>query len=344
MTTQHDIPIIDFSGVRASDPPSMRRVAAEIHDACTTLGFFYIANHGVPDAVIERAADAARNFFAFPVETKRQVSANANHRGFHAQGDALMYGAKKPDYKEFYSIGLELPDDDPSVLAGEKLRGPNNWPDFMPALQPALSAYFDAIGTCGADLLRVVALSLGLDEAFFVDKYTKPLQRTQIIYYPPQPPEPLSSEPGAQQFGVAPHTDYGCITLLWQDDNGGLQVRSLATKTWIDAKPIKGTFVVNVGDLLARWTNGRFSSTVHRVINSSGRERHSIATFYDPNFSTTIDPRDLGGAAGERSYEPVKAGEYILGRFDQSFGYRKKAATPPVSLPSDFATVSGETF
>src|SRR5258707_14100730 len=108
---------------------------------------------------------AARDFFHLPAASKAEVSANANHRGFHAQGDALIYGAKKPDYKEFYSIGLELPEDDPSVVAGEPLRGPNNWPPFMPELQPAMSGYFDAVGTCGADLLRAVASSLGLDEA-----------------------------------------------------------------------------------------------------------------------------------------------------------------------------------
>jgi isopenicillin N synthase-like dioxygenase len=339
MTLTSGIPIIDFAGVRRHDHAAMRKAAREIYDACTTLGFFYIVNHGVRDEVIDRAAMAARQFFAFPVEVKQQVAANANHRGFHARGDALMYGAKRPDEKEFYSIGLELPEDDPSVLAGEPLRGPNNWPSFMGGLQPALYAYFNEVGSCGADLLRVVALSLGLDEAFFADKYTKPLQRTQIIYYPPQPPE---VEP--DRFGVAPHSDYGCITLLWQDTNGGLQVRSLESKSWIDARPIGGSFVVNVGDLLARWTNDRFSSTAHRVVNLSGRERYSIATFYDPDFSATVDPRELGGAAPEWRYEPVRAGDYILGRFDQSFGYRKKLAkptpsfeTPPAAAPREEA-------
>jgi len=190
-------------------------------------------------------------------------------------------------------------------------------------LQPALYAYFTELGHCGADLLRVVALSLGLDENFFAAKYAKPLQRTQIIYYPPQPPQPP-----ADQFGVAPHTDYGCITLLWQDDNGGLQVRSLASRSWIDARPVAGSFVVNVGDLLARWTNDRFRSTVHRVVNLSGRARHSIATFYDPDFSTLVDPAELDDGAAPARYAPVRAGEYILGRFDQSFGYRKKLTAP----------------
>jgi len=313
------IPIIDFAGVQAGDAKRTREVAREVFAACTGVGFFYIKNHGVPEKVVERAMAAARDFFHLPAERKAAVSANANHRGFHALGDALMYGAKKPDYKEFYSIGLELPADDPAVRAGEKLRGANNWPPFMPELQPALYDYFAANGACGRDLLKVVAVSLGLAEDFFVPRYAKPLQRTQILYYPPQ--DPQADE---LQFGVAPHTDYGCITLLWQDDNGGLQVRERATRSWIEAPPIPGTFVINVGDLLARWTNDRFSSTPHRVINRSGRERFSIATFYDPDFSTPVDPRDLGTPDAECRYAPVRAGEHILRRFDESFGYRKK--------------------
>jgi isopenicillin N synthase-like dioxygenase len=315
------IPIIDFAGVRDGDADRIRAVAGEVSAACTGVGFFYMKNHGVAEPVIAGAMAAARDFFHQPAERKAAVSANANHRGFHALGDALMYGAKKPDYKEFYSIGLELPPDDPAVLAGEKLRGPNNWPEFMPQLRPALYGYFEAVGACGRDLLRVVAVSLGADRDFFAPRYRKPLQRTQILYYPPQGPQADDL-----QFGVAPHTDYGCITLLSQDDSGGLQVRERASRSWIEAPPIPGTFVINVGDLLARWTNDRFSSTPHRVINRSGRERFSIATFYDPEFAALVDPRDLGTPREEARFEPLRAGEHILRRFDQSFGYRKKLA------------------
>src|SRR5882672_4849939 len=265
------LPIIDFAGVRARDPAAQRTAARQIHDACTDFGFFYLANHGVPQAVIDDAVAVARRFFACPVEQKREVAINKNHRGFSEIGGALMYGARKPDRKEFYTIGLELPEDDPSVLAGEPLRGPNNWPGFLPALRPAYYRYYEEIGQCGAALLRAVALSLEVDEGFFETHYRKRLQRTQMIHYPPQPPDL-----GADEFGVAPHTDYGCITLLWQDDKGGLQVRDRASRSWMEATPIAGTFVVNVGDLLARWTNDRFRSTVHRVVNLSGRARHSI--------------------------------------------------------------------
>lgn len=319
MTASANLPLIDMTGVREGDRASIQRVGEAIRRACSETGFFYIVNHGVPQAVIDGAMGAAKTFFAQPLEVKRQVAVNKRHRGWHALGGALMYEATKPDHKEFFSIGLELPEDDPSVLAGEALRGPNQWPAFMPELRAALDLYYAEIGKAGADLLQAVAVGLGIEQDFFVGKYTKPLQRTQMVYYPPHPP---SAE--ADQFGVAPHTDYGCITLLYQDNSGGLQVRELANNSWIDATPIPGSLVVNVGDLLARWSNDRFRSTLHRVINKSGHERYSIATFYDPTYGATVDPCDLGIDGESSQYPAVAAGAYILKRIDDSMAYRKK--------------------
>jgi isopenicillin N synthase-like dioxygenase len=311
------IPVIDLGGVRRHDAASLRQAAAAIRSACTTVGFFYIRNHGVPGPILKRATDAAREFFAHPSHIKQRVKVNARHRGFHALGGATMYHASKPDHKEFFGIGLELPESDPSVVAGEALRGPNNWPDFMPSLRPALYDFYDASGECGADLLRAVAVSLEVPEDFFASRYQKRMQRTQMVYYPPQP-----ANAGADQFGVAPHTDYGCITLLWQDEVSGLQVKELGGE-WIDAPPIPDTLVVNVGDLLARWSNDRFRSTPHRVVNRSGRERYSIATFYDPTYGAIVDPCDLNLEGEAPRYAPVAAGDYILGRINDTMAYRK---------------------
>ncbi|WP_249671611.1 isopenicillin N synthase family dioxygenase [Pseudomonas abieticivorans] len=319
MTAPAQLPLIDMSGVRERDPASIRRAGEAIRQACVDIGFFYIINHGVPQPVIDRAMAAAGTFFAHPADAKRQVAVNTRHRGWHALGGALMYEATKPDHKEFFSIGLELPEDDPCVVAGQALRGPNQWPAFMPELQPALAEYYQEIGKAGADLLTAVASGLGIAEDFFLGKYRKPLQRTQMVYYPPHPPMAQ-----ADQFGVAPHTDYGCITLLYQDNSGGLQVRELRNDSWVDATPIPGSLVVNVGDLLAHWSNNRFRSTLHRVVNKSGHERYSIATFFDPTYEAVVDPCDLGIAAGESRYAPVAAGDYILKRIDDSMAYRKK--------------------
>lgn len=315
------LPVIDFAPVRAHETAGTAAAARAIRDACLTNGFFYIANHGVPQAVIDAVHDEGQRFFRLPIEVKRQAAVNARHRGFNALGDALMYEARKPDYKEFFSIGLDLPEDDPDVLAGEKLRGPNNWPPGRPAFRAALEAYYAAMLACGADLMRAVAVSLDLPPDFFASRYRKPLQRTQIVYYPPQPP---NAE--ADQFGVAPHSDFGCITLLWQDSNGGLEVQERSTQRWIPAPPIPGTLVINVADLLARWTNDRYASTPHRVINRSGRERLSIATFHDPDYKAVVDPRELGTPDGDCRYAPILAGEHIVGRIERSFGYRKRLA------------------
>ena len=320
-TSAMTIPLVDMQGVREGDPDSLARAGEAIHNACTQVGFFYIINHGLSQAVIDDAMQAAQRFFAEPLERKAQVAVNKHHRGFHRRGGATMYQATRPDEKEFYGFGLDLAEDDPSVLAGEALRGPNQWPDFMPEFQPAMDRYFVEVGRCGADLLRAIAMSLDIDPEFFADKYTKPLQRTQAVYYPVQ-----SDDRPADQFGVAPHTDYGCVTLLYQDAVGGLQVRELGSERWIDAPFIEGSLVVNVGDLLARWSNDRFRSTLHRVINTSGRERYSIATFYDPTYAALVDPVDLGVAADEAISPPVAAGDYILGRIDASMSYRKSAA------------------
>ncbi len=314
------IPIIDIGALGEDDPAGLESVARQIHRACTEIGFFYVANHGVPTELIDWLADEARSFFDQPVAAKNRMILNRYHRGFGPLGDAVMYGAAKPDYKEFFTIGLELPEDDPDVVAGEPLRGPNNWPADRPGLHSAMSRYYDAMGDCGARVLSAVAVALGQRPDFFGPRYDKRLQRTTLLHYPPQP-----AILGDDQFGVADHTDFGCITLLWQDDTGGLEVLSRSGE-WIEATPIAGTLVVNVGDLLARWTNGRYSATRHRATNHSPGDRFSIATAYDPSFKAMVDPRDLGISDEDCRYEPVSAGAHILDRINTSFGYRKKIA------------------
>jgi isopenicillin N synthase-like dioxygenase len=315
------IPTIDIGAVRDGDFDALKAVGDEVRQAFTTSGFCYIRNHGVPEEVIREAASAALDFFHQPLEEKLKSAPKESVRGFNAIGRTTMYGAKNPDYKEYYQIGLELPRNDPAVLAGQPLRGPNQWPNGMPRFEAALTRYFQEIGACGQSFLRAVAVSLGVAPSFFADKYDKPLQRTQCVYYPPHP---AGGED--ELFGVAPHTDYGCVTLLWQDDVGGLEVQD-RSGAWVMAEPIAGTLVVNIGDLLARWSNDRYRSTPHRVTNRSGRERLSIATFYDPDYLAPVDPSHLGLGEGEAvKYAPVGAGDYIIGRINAS---QKKASTTP---------------
>ena len=305
----NSLPVIDLSPL--GSPTGEAAVAAAINAACTGPGFFYVRNHGVPDATIAAAMAAAPLLPAAASEGAHQGQFDPPRLARAAARDG---GAKKPDLKNSSPSG-SICRRTRNGAGGEKLRA-QQLAGGRAELAPAMEAYFAAIGACGAKLLRAVALSLGLDRDFFAPHYRLPLQRTQAIFYPPQAPDDMDG------FGVAPHTDFGCITLLWQDDSGGLEVRERQTGAWIPAPPLPGTLVVNVGDLLGRWSNDRFASTPHRVVNRSGHERMSIATFYDPDFSAPVDPRALG--ATDPHYPPTTCGEHILGRFAQAFAYRKK--------------------
>lgn len=309
------IPVIDVSPLLADDDSGLRRVASQLRQAAETTGFFYIANHGVSQERLDDLYATGRRFFDYPAGEKAKVAVNSYHRGFIKMGEAKMYGNAKPDMKESFVWGREIDADDPDFAAGKPMAGPNIWPDFMPDLKPKLNAYMDACNALGRRLLQAFAVSLDLDRDIFVQTFDRPASRGALVWYPPQPPAQ-----GDDQFGVAPHTDYGCLTFVCQDQVGGLQVMAKSGE-WVVAHPIQGTFVVNVGDLLARWTNGRFASTPHRVVNASGQERLSIAVFVDPNEDTVIDPVTPDGEAPK--YRPVTCAEHIVGRYDKSFDYRK---------------------
>ncbi len=313
MSAFTDIPVVDIGCLRNSDSEGLGVVAAQINAALTEVGFMYVTNHGIDQRVFDDAIETARAFFHLPEEQKTKSAINKNNRGYNGLGRALMDGAEHPDDKEFFQIGLDLPKDDPDVLAGQPLRGPNVWPEGQEVFRSALTKYYDEIGRVGGIVLRGVAVSLGLPPAFFTSRYAKPLQRTQVIYYPARTPV---ADPN--HFGVAPHSDYGCMTLLYQDQVGGLYVLN-KEEEWIAAPPIEGSLVLNVGDLLERWSNNRFVSTKHMVRNRSGQERMSIATFYDPDYSALVDPSELGLDRGEEAlFDPVLAGDHIVGRIWRS--------------------------
>jgi isopenicillin N synthase-like dioxygenase len=310
-----EIPVIDVAPLRDGAAAGAATVGRAMRDAAEGIGFFYVRNHGIPADVLARIDRVARAFFAAPLEQKLAVQPTTHHRGFLQVGQAKMYEQARVDLKESFIWGFDVAEDDPDYRAGNRMLGPNRWPQFLPELRPALNAFFDAANDCGRMLLRGFAASLDVEPDYFTRRFDKPITRGALVYYPPQPPDA-----GEDQFGVAPHTDYGVITLVLQDPVGGLQVATRDGE-WVTAHPLEGTLVVNVGDLLARWTNDRFTSTPHRVVNSSGRERLSIAAFVDPDYDTPIVPICRPGEAPK--YQPVGCGEYILSRFDAAFAYRK---------------------
>jgi isopenicillin N synthase-like dioxygenase len=312
------IPVIDVAALLGGDPDAPARVGREILDASERIGFFYVANHGVPHAVLDAAVAQSLAFFRRPAEEKLQVRVSPRHRGFIPVGEAKMYPGARIDLKESFVWGLDVADTDTDIVEGRTLLAPNRWPAFQPGLRDALCAHFDACHAIAWPLMRAFAVALGIDPAHFVRHIGRPVSRGSSVWYPPQP-----AAAHDEQFGVAPHTDYGCLTFVYQADVGGLEVFG-RERTWVEAPPIDGTFVVNVGDLLARWTNDRFRSTPHRVVNRSGRERLSIAMFVDPDDTALVEPVCRPGETPRHA--PVQVGDYIRGRYDASFAYRAKAA------------------
>lgn len=278
------IPVIDLTDFERTDSAS-RQVAQEIQRACRDSGFFYVAGHGVSPELCQRLDDLSRRFFAQDLETKlaiRMERGGRAWRGFFPVGAELTSG--RPDQKEGLYFGAELPAEHPKVQAGLPLHGANLFP-ALPGFRETVLEYLKALTALGHRLMRVMAMSLGLPPAYFEDRYTSdPLILFRIFHYPPT----ASAEANFSSWGVGEHTDYGLLTILRQDDNGGLQVKS--PQGWIDAPPIPGTFVCNIGDMLDRMTGGFYRSTPHRVRNQGTRGRLSFPFFFDPNWDAEIAP------------------------------------------------------
>ena len=327
------LPIIDLSGLALADPalsdpalldptlsdqdqsgpddnPGLQDIAAKISLAMQNSGFMYIRNHGINDSTIARLKEHQLAFFALPDSEKSKIAINQHNRGYLGPGKARMHGAKKHDQKEVFFWGAELAEDHPDRVAGLPLCGPNQWPDHPAGFRDAVLQYAHEIGECGNRLLKAMAVSLGADANFFEPYYQSSMLRGQLIHYPP-------TEGGKDDFGVAPHTDFGCITLLLQS-TPGLEVLT-SSGEWISAPPIAGTLVINVGDLLERWTDGRLPSTRHRVRNLTGADRYSIAMFHDPDPGAIVDANEL--QLNARNYEPVTAADYISGRNSGAFSH-----------------------
>jgi len=281
-------PLIDVAALVDPAASGKRKLATAraIDAAARRWGFFYAAHHGVDPALIARVVELARTFFAQDEAQKLRIPMSAGGlawRGYFPAGDELTSG--RPDWKEGLYLGSELAPDHPRVRAGVILHGPNLWP-AIPGFRETVLAYIDALSALGQALMRGCALGLGLPEHYFAEHGTAdPLLLLRFFNYPAR-----AAPAGVPaQWGVGEHTDYGLLTMLWQDDVGGLQVRT--DDGWMDAPPLPGTFVCNIGDMLDRMTGGRYRSAPHRVtINTGGRDRLSIPLFFDPDFDTLIQP------------------------------------------------------
>lgn len=292
------LPIVDITALvgRAGAPDvtaAERAAAAAIDRACRDLGCFLISGHGVDPALLAALDRAARDFFARPDAEKAAIAMAAGGRawrGWFPEGGELTAG--RPDRKEGLYFGAELPADDPRVVAGTPLHGPNLFPVDPAALAPAVLAWIDAMTSLGHALVRGIAIGLELAPDWFDAHLTAdPTVLFRIFRYPPHP----GDDDG---WGVAEHTDYGLVTILAHDGTPGLQVRATGGG-WIDVPAVDGTFVVNLGDMLERMTGGRYLSTPHRVRHGGGdRDRLSFPFFFDPGWDAEILPVPDAAPAG----------------------------------------------
>jgi isopenicillin N synthase-like dioxygenase len=318
--TAKTIPVVDLLG---------KDVPRQIHKACRETGFFYVANHRLPQSLIEAQFDCARRFFALPAEQKLRLHMknSASTAGYEPIGGQILdsqdAASEKapPDLKESFYIAMELPDEHP--WAQKKIRsfGHNQWP-ALPGFRDQMLAYQAAVRELGDRVLAMLALSLELPEDFFVPYYDMPGTTLRLLRYPPHPRAAL-----ANQLGAGAHTDWGGITLLVQDSLGGLEVRNVEGD-WIQANPVPGTFVVNLGDLMQRWTNGIYRSNMHRVKNnSSSEDRYSIPFFYSPRPDSRIECMpSCTDAAHPPKYPPCTAAEHTYEMFRRSYGFSPSAS------------------
>jgi isopenicillin N synthase-like dioxygenase len=318
------IPVVDISAL-VSGKEDRHEVAARMGQACRDCGFFYIVGHGVDELLQRRMEEVSQEFFAQDLETKLEIAMSRGGRawrGYFPVGGELTSG--KPDLKEGIYFGAELQDDHPLVKIGTPMHGPNLFPSNMPQFREIVLDYMAAMTRLGHSLMAGIALSLGLEESYFADRYTSdPLILFRIFNYP-APSLNLETE---SSLGVGEHTDYGLLTILKQDMSGGLEVKTKSD--WVTAPPIPGSFVCNIGDMLDRMTGGHYLSTPHRVRNLAGHNRLSFAFFFDPNFNAEVRPIKIDTAVNdnkEKRWDRASVhefrgtyGDYLLSKVSKVF-------------------------
>ncbi|HEY7252583.1 MAG TPA: 2-oxoglutarate and iron-dependent oxygenase domain-containing protein [Methylomirabilota bacterium] len=321
-----EIPVIDFSpafGAAPPDPAAFKAVAGQVRHASEKVGFFYLAGHGVPDAVVDAAFAASRELHALPIDDKLRLAINENNIGYlpvnqSIQGASTVHKATRPNYNESFFISHDRSADHPDVVAGTPLRGRNQWPDGHAAMRAAMVAYFKTLEGVGRGMLPVLACALGMPADFFAPFFAGEAHiNLRFLHYPPQ------DVGDDEQFGQGPHTDNSFITILARTEVPGLAVR-LPSGEWLAPPLIPGTFLVNLGNMMKRWSNDRFLSTPHAVLNESGIDRYSIAFFYSPLPTAVIEclPSCTGPDDPPR-YPPAVYRDLVVDFYNANYFHRK---------------------
>jgi len=284
---REEIPVIDLGPYLAGIPGAREKAAQELRHAYEDVGFYFITNHGVPQSLVDAAFAAAARFHAQPLDEKLKIKINQHNVGYLPVRGSVTRHSKinegnKPNLNEAFFAKRDLAPDHPDVAAGLPFRCVNQWPDNLPGFRDTVLAYQAALEKLALSLVPLYALALDLPADWFAEKFQDPMYTLRMSHYPQV--DVIEDN----EFGLAPHTDTSFMTLLAQNKIPGLSIR-LPNGKWVDAPALEGSFLVNGGDMLRRWTNERFLATPHRVINRSGQERYAIPFFFDCNYRTTME-------------------------------------------------------
>lgn len=312
------LPVIDLAGLRTVAPGAISSIAKAVRDACRTMGFFYIVNHGIPDDLQQHVLAEAGRLFDLSNQQKKSldIKKSKHMRGYFGYGADKSDGVNG-DIKEGFDLALDLPAADALVQAGLPFYGPNVWPESLPNFRRNLTAYYDQMLQLGSDLLRAFGIGLGVSENYFEEYFTNPMAQLRLLRYPPRLRKKIP------RIGAGEHTDFGWITIILQGKIDGLEIKD-ADGHWLSVPGIPGSLVVNIGDLMQRWTNDAYKATVHRVINRAGTARYSAAFFMDPNYHAIVEclPSCVS-AKRPPNYAPIVAGDYMQERFRQTTTFQQ---------------------
>lgn len=312
MTT---IPLIDLTDALTTSGARREKVVSEIRNAAETAGFFYVGNHGISQNLITELFSISGKFFDLPQAAKESIAMKDGiMRGYERIGAQTLDQTAHPDVKESFQCARDCEPSHPYVLKKYPPYGKNQWPERLPEFEKASMAYLQQVETLARKIMCLLARSLDLREDFFEPLYGAPSDVLRFLRYPPQP-----KDADSKTFGAGSHTDWGAMTLLAQDDIGGLEVQ-MPDGEWVPATPIANTFVVNLGDMIPRWTSGRYRSNAHRVRNiySENQDRQSIVFFCDLDYEAVITP--LGSDQENYSEQAFTVGQHMDEMYRRSYG------------------------
>jgi isopenicillin N synthase-like dioxygenase len=281
------IPVLDLGPWLAGEPGAAAVLAKELRWASENIGFYFIQNHGVDQALIDATFREAARFHAQPMDEKLKLLINKHQAGYLNMGGSTIKSSAvnqntRHDLNEALFVRRERTPADPDVISGKPWRGLNRWPENLPGFREIVVTYWERMELLGQKMLELYDLALDMPAGFFRERFEGAHINLRLSHYPPN----LQAEDN--QYGIAPHTDSGFMTFLPQSEIPGLEILTV-TKKWIPIPSMPGTYLVNTGDILHQWTNKRFRSTPHRATNRSDRDRYAIPFFYDPNTDTIIE-------------------------------------------------------